>query len=541
MTPASWAQLHQGPARTGLQPDETRVGAATVAKLKLVRTYAGPPSGSPQEPLVANGILYVVIGSELDAFDVTGRTGCTGSEPTCAPLWSTFAGSFHGIAVDGGRIFVTDGRGVHAYDAAGVQNCSGSPRVCSALWETSTTTPTGPAFVSGTGAPVVSGGVLYVPGAGNGVGLANGGAFISAFDTRGITGCTGSPKICVPMWTTTGLGVSASNVGSPAVVGGVVYLANGTLMAFDAAGSTKCTSAPRVCSPLWTAATSNGSTAPAPAVSGGFVYVASFYSKLTAFDAAGARNCTTTSGQTSCTPLWTAAPPGSVLGTPAVAYGSVLTVTSSGTLSAWDADASTHCTGPSTARTCTPLWSTATGPTGYATSSAPAVANGVVFLSSTNGGTYAFDAHGKKKCSTSGGVKTCAPLWSSVSGFIGGGSPAVVDGIVLINLSGRPWVQAFGLPPAAPTAVAAVTKGTGAVTVTFTQGDGNGSPEVSQTATCVSSDGGVTRSRTHTGPAAAPVTVTGLTSGRTYTCTVKAKNPAGSSSASMPTSPVVVG
>src|SRR5690348_4450715 len=44
---------------------------------------------------------------------------------------------------------------------------------------------------------------------------------------------------------------------SPAVVGGVVYVGStdGKLYAFDAAGSTGCSGTPKICNPLWTAST----------------------------------------------------------------------------------------------------------------------------------------------------------------------------------------------------------------------------------------------------------------------------------------------
>jgi outer membrane protein assembly factor BamB len=124
-------------------------------------------------------------------------------------------------------------------------------------------------------------------------------------------------------------------------------------------------------------------------------------------------------------------------GTPAVANGVVYTVSAGGTLSAFDAAGSTNCSGAVTARTCAPLWTSASGGNGYVTMSSPAVANGVVYFSSTNGGTYGYDAAGSLNCSLSSTAKTCAPLWGAVTGFIGGGSPAVVNGVLYINVSGK--------------------------------------------------------------------------------------------------------
>jgi streptogramin lyase len=99
--------------------------------------------------------------------------------------------------------------------------------------------------------------------------------------------------------------------------------------------------------------------------------------------------------------------------------------------------------------------------------------------------------------------------------------------------------------PAAPTAVKALsgstTAATGSLTVTFVNGSNNGSAITRQTATCVSSNGGVTRTGVHTGAAAAPISVAAVTTGKTYTCSVKATNARGVGAASAASLPVIVG
>jgi hypothetical protein len=99
--------------------------------------------------------------------------------------------------------------------------------------------------------------------------------------------------------------------------------------------------------------------------------------------------------------------------------------------------------------------------------------------------------------------------------------------------------------PAAPAAVKAVSAATatatGALIVTFALGGNNGSAISKQTATCASSNGGVTRTATHTGASPAPITVASLTTARTYTCTVTATNARGTGAASAPSLPVTVG
>jgi outer membrane protein assembly factor BamB len=148
-----------------------------------------------------------------------------------------------------------------------------------------------------------------------------------------------------------------------------------------------------------------------PAIANGTVYVGSWDSKLYAFSASGSANCSTSATGKTCTPLWTAATLSGIGGTPAVVQGVVYTVSANGTLSAFSAAGSKNCTGTVTAKTCTPLWTSAPGESGYATSSSPAVANGVVYFSSTNGGTYGYDAAGSLNCSASGTAKTCSAIW----------------------------------------------------------------------------------------------------------------------------------
>ena len=438
-----WPQLHYGAGRAGYQPNETRIGTGNVGQLTQARTYRA--AANPSAPLIANGILYVDTGT-LYAFDATGAANCSAAPVACTPLWTAPTAYVHGMTIANGDVYVTDGEGVQAFDAAGSKNCAGTPKVCTPLWATSTHTSTGPAFTPGSGSPVFASGVLYVPGYGDGLPLSTGGAYVAAFDAAGSAGCSGSPTVCVPMWTTTGLPGSTANTGSPAIgANGVLYIANQTLYAFDAAGSASCSGTPKVCAPLWTAATANSPTYSAPAVANGTVYVGSWNAKLYAFDAAGSTNCSAGATGKTCTPLWTAATPGSIGGTPAVANGVVYTVSGNGTLSAFDAAGSTDCSGTVTAKTCTPLWHSAAGTSGYVTSSSPAVANGVVYFSSTNGGTYGYDAAGSLDCSVSGTVKTCSPLWGAVSGFIGGGSPAVVNGVLYINVSGNGTVYVYSL------------------------------------------------------------------------------------------------
>jgi PQQ-like domain len=162
----NWGALQGGPARTGAQPDEARIGAANVSKLSQVRTYK--TNFGSTAPLIANGILYVAT-NQLYAFNAAGGSSCSAAPSTCTPLWTAPVAYIHGMAVADGRVYVTDNEGVQAFDAAGSENCSGTPKVCAPLWATATNTntSTGRAFEPGPGSPVVANGVLFINVTGN--------------------------------------------------------------------------------------------------------------------------------------------------------------------------------------------------------------------------------------------------------------------------------------------------------------------------------------------------------------------------------------
>jgi hypothetical protein len=436
---ASWPQLDGGPARTGYQPGETRIGPGNVSKLALKRTYQDTANGAVSAPLIANGILYVDT-NRLYAFDATGATGCSDVPTTCTPLWTAPTAYFEGMTIAGGDVFVTDGEGVQAFSAAGTTNCSGTPKICAPLWTTSLNISTGPRFEPGPGSPVVANGVLYVPGYGDGLVPSQGGAYVAAFDPAGSAGCSGTPTVCVPMWTTMGDPVSDGNGGSPTISDGVLYIANrSTLYAFDAAGSADCSGTPKACAPLWTAAMS-GPSYPVVAVADGIVY-STTESGLYAFSAAGTRNCSTATTAKTCAPLWTAP----IIGGRALAVANGVVYNANGsTLYAFDAAAPESCPGTGTAKTCSraPLWTSAAGPNAPIGPSLT-VANGVVYITDTDGGMDAYDAAGSLNCSVSGTVKTCTPLWNYSTGYNTGGSPAIASGVLFVNVNGD--VRAFSL------------------------------------------------------------------------------------------------
>ena len=91
--------------------------------------------------------------------------------------------------------------------------------------------------------------------------------------------------------------------------------------------------------------------------------------------------------------------------------------------------------------------------------------------------------------------------------------------------------------PAAPITVA----GDAQIVVTFTApANDGGSPILGYRTTCTSTNGGVTHHGDVVGDTPVAVPVTGLTNGKTYTCTVDATNAVGTSPESDPSSPAVI-
>ncbi len=91
--------------------------------------------------------------------------------------------------------------------------------------------------------------------------------------------------------------------------------------------------------------------------------------------------------------------------------------------------------------------------------------------------------------------------------------------------------------PGPPTGVQASsdlahTSGTGSATVTFTASSDGGSTITGYSVTCTSSNHGATRSASHAGSSATPITVGSLNTGKTYHCAVRATNAIGAGSAS---------
>ena len=417
-----WSQFGFGPNHGGYNSNETAISDANVSSLVQVFS-ARAGSNSDSSPVVVNGVLYEGADDHmLYAYDAAGATGCSGSPKTCAPLWTASSGGFRfsSPAVANGVVYEGSHDGIlYAYDAAGLTKCSGTPKICAPLW----TANTGSGIES---SATVANGDVYI-GSGNGN--------VDAFDAAGNTNCSGTPKTCAPLWVAhTGSNILVS---SAAVANGVLFVGSvdHNLYAFDAAGVTNCSGTPKICSPLWTASTGNQVWS-SPAVVNGVVYIGSGDGSLYVFDAGGTTNCSGTPKK--CAPLWTARTGGGIISSPAVANGVVYVGSSDNNLYVFDATGNTNCSG--TPKICNPLW---TAPTGAGVFSSPAVANGVVFVGSLDHKLYAFDAAGIAGCS--GTPDICNPLWSATTGARIFSSPAVVNGIVYVGSSDYN-LYAFGLP-----------------------------------------------------------------------------------------------
>ncbi len=320
-------------------------GAPLVCQPLWTASLPNVGPGGASQPLVANHVVYessdgVNPTGQLQAYDANGVTNCGGSPVVCLPLWSANAPSASGPNVDDGNLFVASPRlgQLQAYDANGVTNCGGSPVVCQPLWT---------ATVSSNSVPSIANGKVYV------ATKSGGSPALDVYDESGTTNCTGAPKVCQPLFSAT---LPANTLGSVDVSGGVAYVqtansnASGTLVAVDANGVTNCSGSPLVCQPLWTAPSAGKADNGTPAVANGRVYTIGNegVTVLSAYDAAGATNCS--GAPKVCQPLFSG--PGGVSSeSPLVTNGLVFTGAK-----AWDAAGVVNCV-----PFCQPVWALADG------------------------------------------------------------------------------------------------------------------------------------------------------------------------------------
>ena len=333
-------------------------------------------------PAVANSVVYEDFDSSsipagtLAAFDANGSTNCSGSPKVCQPLWTASATSYQGVAASGGVVYLDDvpTQQLEAFDANGVTNCAGTPAVCQPLWTAS---------IGALGIPTVANGRVYVASS------INGQNWVAVYDAAGNTGCSGSPKVCQPLWKAA---MPYPGDGSVDVSGGRAFvetqsqLSNDpTLVAFDAGGATNCSGSPVVCQPLWTAHLGGAPQTNTPAVSGGRVYTASSSDPgaVEAFDAAGSAGCSGT--PVVCLPLWYSA-----ASTTSITWQSPMIVNGlvvdSGQI--YDANGVLGCS-TATVPICSPLWSVP-GPGSATHLVQQAIDQNTLFISESDGAVHAF-------------------------------------------------------------------------------------------------------------------------------------------------------
>jgi hypothetical protein len=128
-------------------------------------------------------------------------------------------------------------------------------------------------YGSGVSEPVTSGNDLYIATSN----YPNGGT-LDDFEVAG--GPCGSTPTCAPNWVAQDAG--STGFGQLTVVGGRVYAGGGTLEVYDAAGQQGCSGSPKVCQPLW-----SGTQGAADPVVAGSVLYAAFGSHVLAYPTNG--------------------------------------------------------------------------------------------------------------------------------------------------------------------------------------------------------------------------------------------------------------
>jgi hypothetical protein len=213
-------------------------------------------------------------------WDAHGVTNCSGTPKRCDPVFTgtTNLTDFGSAAptVANRRIYVTvigPTPMVAIFDAAGVTNCSGLPKVCTPI-----------ANIAADGfddeVPVVNG-VAYAS-----TGLQSGRApVVGAFDADGGT---------TPLWTTSETTFAAP----PAVANGKLYVPrdDGNELAvavYDASGTTNCSGTPKLCRPLFTAIAGDAAAGSTPlhVVVAGDLLNVTRPDRTSFFDANGERDC----------------------------------------------------------------------------------------------------------------------------------------------------------------------------------------------------------------------------------------------------------
>lgn len=381
------------------------VAGAAVQVPKLTHLWSATLAAPGTAPVIDNGEVFVAAStSELYAFDAT----CAPAPAPCTKdlLWQqTFpsiveAGTreFANLSpagVGGGNVYVGWNQYTYAGDYGGSEQ----------------------AFAEATGAPVFSNGQ-----GGTAAPVVTGGLVYSNWQTRCCDGISfeGTEALNATTGTEVFDTYPAGDTSAPAVSSGTLFVAVGTLYAYDASGDI-CTPPPgmpflnpyytnlgfpEVCAPLWSGATA-GTVTGTPVIADGEVYVGDSDGVLYAFPAAGC-------GSATCAPDWTATAGGPITSV-AVSDTTVFVASSDGTLYAYPL-------GGCGSATCTAEWTATIG----GSLSSPTVDGSWVYVGSTNHDLDVFPAAGcgKATCGPAAYVKVQGPITTA---------PAVSGGLIFVT------------------------------------------------------------------------------------------------------------
>jgi hypothetical protein len=414
----AWARPRFDAANTGNNAFESTISGTNVDRLAPQFAAASATTNAIPKFVVSRGHLYVS-GSPMRTYDAAGVAACSSTAPrACLPQWSLDTDGDPDVI--GAALY----RGLNAYDADGTVDCAGTPKVCRQVWQEAVgSAPVGP---TNPGALHITARPIFAPHGGETL-------FLDGYPTP----CPPAPADCPLVWTGAGgLGAGPDGgVTDVAAVGGDRIFgayspvgANATLRAFDGTiGSGTL---------LWSA-TLDGVGGVGIAATEGVVVIGvktPSGAKLEAFDAAGTVNCS--GAPKTCQPLWVSDPwtGAGADAAPAIANGRVYRAVGT-QLRSYDLHGSTNCSG--TPKVCHQLWVAQVG-TGVR---APAVANGLVFVSAADGTVQAYDAAGSTSCSAT--TRVCGALWDTNVGSAAG-PVEVATGLVYAGAADGK-VHAFGL------------------------------------------------------------------------------------------------
>jgi len=429
---SGWVGPHAGASQSGFNPDETTIGVGNLSTLtpKFTGIVNGPTEWSP---VVDHDFVYIAGGSQIQAF-ATASSGDVAPSRTYTFLDSAAPpapqlGSAPTVA-DGWVYGVTYGssgpNSLRAFDTTDASACAGT--TCTAEWRAPVR--------SEVASPTVVNGVLYVAEVHD---FPSAGGSLQAYSAKGTSGCSGTPRVCTPLWT-----APIRSWASPVVVDNRVYVTSqddGHIAVFDAAGTSGCSGVPKVCAPLWTTPATLGSSF-ALVVDGRLVEYEGTQSnrRVVVFDAAGSTGCSGV--PVVCSPLWTAnVTAAGVYAEPAAAYGNVYVATQSG-VAVFDLAGSSGCSGVPVV--CSPLRTIKVDPT---TTTAPtsnlasvSIANGVGYLGTDTGELIAFDAKNTTGCT--GAPLICPRLWHMTFSTKIGTTAAIANGTLYFG-TGDTKLRAF--------------------------------------------------------------------------------------------------